>query len=296
MPVFLDGAQKSERIPSVSFEEYINESRSLQWDHAFVDQIKSKKINKSHKWDASKKSFGVGAMHCLIYRYWIQILIKERVVRASHPAFASWIDTNCSETMFTTDQISGWVITHLKACHWYIEMSSNATPPHEEENCLKVEPEFVPPPPSPPSTTDAPQKPFEKLNRGGKSKAKGIESSKKAVESSKSFRGDKARKRGAHAATRESSKHGKTSKGDVAQAAPDNVGESDVKSKAKSGCTFRVLDNGIQRVDLIPRIGSGASVTRMFNRTISDILNGHEKAKFEVSITDVCNNFSIYFL
>ena len=149
MPVFLDGARKSERIPSVSFEEYINKSRSLQWDHAFVDQIKSKKINKSHKWDASKKSFGVGAMHCLIYRYWIQILKKERVVRAPHPTFASWVDMNCLETMFTTDQILGWAITHLKVCHWYIEMSPNATPPHEEVNRLEVEPEFVPPPPCP---------------------------------------------------------------------------------------------------------------------------------------------------
>ena len=101
----------------MSFEEYIYESQSLQWDHAFVDQIKSKKINKSHKWDVSKKSFGVGAMHRLIYRYWVQILIKERMVRALHPTFASWIDTNCPKTMFTMDQISGWAITHLKACH-----------------------------------------------------------------------------------------------------------------------------------------------------------------------------------
>ena len=118
MPVFLDGAQKSDRIPSVSFEEYINENRSLQWDHAF-DQIRSKKINKSHEWDSSKKSFGVGAMHRLIYRYWVQILIKECLVRAPHPTFASWVDTNFLETMFTTNQISGWAFTDLKACHWY---------------------------------------------------------------------------------------------------------------------------------------------------------------------------------
>ena len=70
-------------------------------------------------------------------------------MRAPHPTFASWVDTNCSETMFTTDQISGWAFTHLKACHWYIEMSHNVTPPHEEENRLEVEPEFVPPPPRP---------------------------------------------------------------------------------------------------------------------------------------------------
>ena len=97
-------------------------------------------------------------------------------------------------------------------------------------------------------------------------------------------------------ATQESSKHGKTSKGDVAQATSDDVVESDVKSEAKSGRTFGVLDNGVQRVDLIPRINSGASVTRMFNKTIFEILNGKEKAEFEVSITEVCNNFSIYFL
>ena len=96
-------------------------------------------------------------------------------------------------------------------------------------------------------------------------------------------------------ATRELSKCGKTSEGDVAQVAPDDVGESNVKSEAKSRCTFGVLDNGIQKMDLIPRISSGASITRMFNRTISDILNGQEKAKFEVSITEVCNICLIYF-
>ena len=172
-------------------------------------------------------------------------------------------------------------------------MSPNATPPHEEENCLEVEPEFVPPPPPPPSSTEAPQKPPEKPSRGGKSKAKGTGSSKKVAESSKSTGGAKPGKHGAPTATRESSKRGKTSKGDVAQAAPDDVGESNVKSKAKSGRIFGLLDSGIQRVDLISRIGSGASVTRVFNRTISDILNGQDKADFEVSISEVCNICSI---
>ena len=52
-----------------------------------------------------------------------------------------------------------------------------------------------------------------------------------------------------------------------------------MKSKAKIGCTFGLLDNGVQRLDLIPQIDSGASVTRMFNKTTFDILNGHEKAE-----------------
>ena len=62
--------------------------------------------------------------------------------------------------------------------------------------------------------TKAPEKPFEKPSRGGKLNAKGTESSKKAAKSSKSTRGGKAGKRGAPAATRELSKHGKTSEGD----------------------------------------------------------------------------------
>ena len=39
----------------------------------------------------------------------------------------------------------------------------------------------------------------------------------------------------------------------ITQAALDDVGESNVKSEAKSGRTFEVLDNGVQRVDLIPQ-------------------------------------------
>ena len=124
-------------------------------------------------------------------------------------------------------------------------MSPNATPPHEERNRLDVEPEFVPPPPPPPSSTKAPQKPSEKPSRGGKSKAKGTGSSKKAAKSSKSTGGAKPRKCGAPTATQELSKRGKTSDWDVTQVAPDDVGESDIKSEAKSGCTFGLLDSGI---------------------------------------------------
>ena len=80
-------------------------------------------------------------------------------------------------------------------------MSSKATPPHEEENWLEVEPIFLPPPSPPPSTSEAPEKPFEKPSRRGKLKVKGIESSKKATGSSKSTRGAKVGKRGASAAT-----------------------------------------------------------------------------------------------
>ena len=105
--------------------------------------------------------------------------------------------------------------------------------------------------------------------------------------------GAKPGKRGAPTATQELSKRGKTSEGDVALAAPDDVGESDVKSEAKSSRTFGLLDNGIQRVDLILRVDFGASVTRVFNRTISNILNGQDKADFEVSISEVCNICSI---
>ena len=101
MPKFFDGARRIEVKPSVSLEKYINESESQQWDHAFVDQIKSKKISKAHEWNKSNKSFSKGAMQRLIYRYWIQILIKEGVIRAAHPTFSSWIDTKCFETMFT---------------------------------------------------------------------------------------------------------------------------------------------------------------------------------------------------
>ena len=37
MSVFLNGARRSDQIPSVTFEEYINKSRSLQCDYAFID-------------------------------------------------------------------------------------------------------------------------------------------------------------------------------------------------------------------------------------------------------------------
>ena len=59
---------------SLSFAEYIEESRLCHWDFAFMEQIKCKQINKSIEWGSSKNIHGQGAMRRLLYRYWTHIL------------------------------------------------------------------------------------------------------------------------------------------------------------------------------------------------------------------------------
>ena len=45
--------------------------------------------------------------------------------------------------MFSKEQKKVWSVLHLKACHWYVEMNTKETPPHEEENLKLVEPSCV---------------------------------------------------------------------------------------------------------------------------------------------------------
>ena len=74
---------------SLSFEEYIDESRQQHWDYAFNDQIRLKQINKLNEWDKVKNSHGNRAIWRLIYRYWMHILLVDCVVLGPHPSFTS---------------------------------------------------------------------------------------------------------------------------------------------------------------------------------------------------------------
>ena len=47
-------------------------------------------MNKSVDWESSKNIHGEGAMHCLIYRYWLHILIKEGIALEESPNFIDW--------------------------------------------------------------------------------------------------------------------------------------------------------------------------------------------------------------
>ena len=71
--------------------------------------------------------------------------MKEGVVKSLHPCFASWLDTQNADTMFMADQARDWSADHLQACHWYIEMDPNETPPHLVDLRRMVEPEFLRP-------------------------------------------------------------------------------------------------------------------------------------------------------
>lgn len=60
----------------------------------------------------------------------------------AHPCFASWVDLNNEDCMFTADQAEDWSEEHLLKCHWYLEIDPSDTPPHELENRRSVEPSF----------------------------------------------------------------------------------------------------------------------------------------------------------
>ena len=155
------------------------------------------------------------------------MLLKEQVVKSQSSSFSTWVDTTMKDTMFTEAQIKAWDLSHLRQCHWYIEMSSKAIPPHEEQNRRQVQPDFCAPPPS---SATAPVKAKGKSTSEPNSKGGGASDSKPDATT-------KSGKRGGGPATRESSKRKKTAaaKSDAVIESVDQVAESEVKSSKSEG-------------------------------------------------------------
>ena len=209
--------KRAGRKLSLTFNEYIDESKQQHWDYAFVEQIKLKQINKLIEWDGAKNSHGEHAMHRLMYRYWMHILIQESVIYGPYPSFISWAMKGNSLCMYSSEQFTNWSTVHLKLSHWYIEMDPKSTPAHEEDNRRAMEPEFVvTSDPTPPSRAGP-----EKSIRGNRSKSK--EASKDVL------RGSKVGKRGAARSSKRPLKIGKVSDPRFLLRL-----KSDVKSEAKS--------------------------------------------------------------
>ena len=109
--------KRAGREPSLTFDEYIDESRQRHWDYTFVEQIKLKQINKLNEWDGAKSSHGEHAMHRLVYRYWMHVLTEEGIVFEPHPSFISWAAKDNALCMYTSEQLKSWSPAHLRLCH-----------------------------------------------------------------------------------------------------------------------------------------------------------------------------------
>ena len=104
------------------------------------EQIKNREINKSMDWESSKNIHEEGAMRCLIYRYWLHVLLKEGVALEESPNFVDWCDPEGDGFMFTAKQKESWTNAHLNLCHWYVEMPKDELPLHEEQNRRAADP------------------------------------------------------------------------------------------------------------------------------------------------------------
>ena len=210
------------------------------------------------------------------------MLLKEQVVKSQSSSFSTWVDTTMKDTMFTEAQIKAWDLLHLRQCHWYIEMSSKATPPHEEQNRRQVQPDFCAPPPS---TAAPPMKGKGKSTLEPKSKAGGASNSKPEATT-------KSGKRGGGLATRESSKRKKTAttKSDVVIASVDQVVESEAKSSKSEGQIQRGFTTGnsiAQRSQLINRSFFISCEAYFFNKSISELLAGSNRSQFHTAVAQV---------
>ncbi|KAG0631975.1 hypothetical protein M758_1G295400 [Ceratodon purpureus] len=272
----------SEKPVPVSLEKYIDYNRIHQWDYAFNIPIMKKQISKSAEWDTPKQPHGEPAMNRLIYRYWKHILLKEGVVTNEHPSFASWLDIQNPDTMFMSDQARDWSQEHLNACHWYIEMDPNETPPHLLELRKQVEPAFQRPAPIQAqgcgrvSGVDmAPGRAATPKVRSGNSvpakattvAATGREVGAKKRQATKSPVEDEAPKRGKHS--------------DQDQDLADIVEVSQSEAKSSRSQSHWGGAASVQRTDLIFRAPSGADYYEQIENKAVGTFLGADSATFE---------------
>ena len=161
-------------------------------------------------------------------------------------------------------------------------MSSKATPPHEEQNRRKVQPDFYAPPPS---SAAALAKAKGKSTSEPKSKASGASDSKPDVAA-------KPGKRGGGPATRESSKRKKTAatKSDAVIESVDQVVESEVKSSKSEGRIqrgFTAGNSATQRSQLIKHNFPISCEAYFFNKSISKLLAGLDRSQFHSVVAQV---------
>ena len=279
LAVLLKVARKSSIRPSIDFEEYVDDCRALHWDYAFVDQIEAKEINKSWEWSNPKNVHGVLDCWHLIFRYWIHVLLKEQVVKSQSSTFSTWVDTTMKDTMFSEAQIKAWDHSHLRQCHWYIEMLPKATPPHEEQSRCQVQLDFYAQPP----VTAAP------LVKGKGKSTSEPKSKTGSASDSKPEATTKSGKRAAGPATKESSKRKKTTtiQSDALVASVDQVAESEAKSSKSEGRIQRGFTPGnstAQRLQLINRGFSISYEAFFFNKSISELLAGSDRSAFHAAV------------
>ena len=117
LPSLLEEARCNGLAPSISISLYIDSSKVRQWKYAFSEQIKNREINKSVDWESSKNIHGEGAIRCLIYRYWLHILLKEGIALEEPPNFVDWCDPENHGFMFMAKQEESWTNANLKLCH-----------------------------------------------------------------------------------------------------------------------------------------------------------------------------------
>ena len=225
----------------------------------------------------------------IISRYWIHVLLREGVVTNEHPSFASWLDIQNPDTMFMSDQARDWSQDHLFACHWYIEMDPNETPPHLVELRRQVEPAFQRPAPVQPQGGGRVSGVEVALGRAPKPKVRAPNSvPAKALTVAPIGRevGPKTNKRPATKplVEDETPKRGKHSEQDQDLADLAEVNQSEAKSSRSQSHTGRSFGGGqgsLLRSCLIDRAQHGTVYhEHLVNKPVADFLSS-DSAIFE---------------
>lgn len=210
----------------------------------------------------------------------------EEIVPEAHPIFASWLDLQNDECMFTKDQANDWDENHLMACHWYIEIDPLETPFHEIENRRLVEPLFQRAIPLEPANVGRSTGVAIVSGRAGKSKSKGpIQkgTAPNVVAPPKELL-PKAGKRTAEDAPGESSKRGKRDEPNEDREAQDDAAQSKYSSSKSLSQITRGFGGAYiptLRRSLVQSAPRGTKyLERIINNSLEDFL-ASEDTEFE---------------
>ena len=177
----------------------------------------------------------------------------------------------------------------MKACHWYVEMNPEETPPHEEENRKSVEPSFIFEAPLASAVAEGLD---QRATQGTKSKEQKEQKDSKGPKSN-------VGKRVVSTSSRKSSKRRKVAHGGVAKTVVEDhvedIGDDIIQSDSKTNAAGALISTGTvgvgsmfrRRLHLVDRSFSIPIFTKIINMGIADFLNASDRSEFDTAVLRV---------
>jgi hypothetical protein len=127
-------------IPSIS--DYIETMRISLWEIAFFREFAVEKGIHKNK-SSEDQLYFTEAMRRILYRYFKFILFPRKACARTPAYFASYLDIDNEDCMFTESIIKNWDPVHFPTCGWYLDCPLKRPPSFEISLRESLEPALI---------------------------------------------------------------------------------------------------------------------------------------------------------